>query len=268
MPDRELLEKYPLYRRREFSSKYKALVALPKPAVHMQCAICQSEQTFNMANEYYEARGVANDPAQGQICRLVYVCMSCQRGIRTFVVRFDPEGERVMKVGQYPPWDIRPDSSLERMLGGHADLYKKGLVCESQGYGIGAFGYYRRIVEELIGQLLDDVAELLAGAERDAFIKALERVRATTVAQEKIALVKDLLPATLRPDGINPLGVLHETLSEGLHGASDDVCMELAAGVRETLAFLVDQIAATRERRKGFTDGMRKLLDRKARQDA
>ena len=263
MPDRELLEKYPLYRRREFSSKYKSLSDLPKPAVHMQCTICQSEQTFNMANEYYEARQVTNDHAHGQTCRLVYVCMSCRRGIRIFIVRFDPEGERVMKVGQYPPWDIRPDPNVERMLGGHADLYKKGLVCESQAYGIGAFGYYRRIVEEVIGHLLDDVAELLAGAEREAFVRALERVRVTPVAQDKIALVKDLLPATLRPEGINPLGVLHETLSEGLHEASDEVCMELAAGVRETLVFLVDQISATRERRKGFTDGMRKLLERK-----
>lgn len=268
MPDRELIEQYPLYRRHAFSSKYKTLEKLPKPAVHMQCAICKSEQTFNMANEYHEARRVINDDAPGQTCRLVYVCMSCQRGVRIFVVRFDPDGESVMKIGQYPPWDISPEPNLERMLGRHADLYKKGLVCESQGYGIGAFGYYRRIVEEVIGQLLDDVAELLAGAERDVFVKALERVRTTTVAQEKIALVKDLLPATLRPDGINPLGVLHETLSEGLHEASDEVCMELAAGVRETLVFLMDQIAATRERRKGFTAGMRKLLDRKARKEA
>jgi hypothetical protein len=268
MPVRDFLEKYPLYRKYPFKSKNVPLSGLPKPAVHMYCDVCKTEQTFIMENQYYEANQVMNEAVGGQACRLQYICASCQRGRRIFVVRFDPNNEFIMKIGQYPPWDIRPDSNLEKMLGGHVDLYKKGLVCESQGYGIGGFGYYRRIVEDMIGQLLDDLAVFMSGTEKEEYVSALERVRATPIAQDKIALVKDLLPPVLRPGGINPLSVLHEILSQGLHEASDEVCMELAAGVRDALVFLVDQIEATKERRAGFTASMQKLLDRKAKRDA
>ena len=61
------------------------------------------------------------------------------------------------KVGQSPAWDIVMDKELESLLGDHAYFYKSGLICESQRYGIGAFAYYRRIVEEVIDELLVSV---------------------------------------------------------------------------------------------------------------
>ena len=137
-------------------------------------------------------------------------------------------------------------------------------MCESQGYGIGAFGYYRRIVEETIDELLSEIAQLMNGQELQKFQQALEQTKKTIVAQEKIELVKDLLPPILRPDNMNPLSVLHSSLSEGLHAESDEVCMEQAAIVREVLVFLVNQVAASRNASKTFTDGMRKLLEKKS----
>ncbi|MDZ7680350.1 MAG: hypothetical protein U5J63_01245 [Fodinibius sp.] len=93
--------------------------------------------------------------------------------------------------------------------------YKKGLICESQGYGIGAFSYYRRIVED-IDDLLDEISSLLKGEELDKYQEALQKTKKTNVTQDKIELVKDLLPQILRPDNMNPLSTLHSTLSEGL----------------------------------------------------
>jgi hypothetical protein len=61
---------------------------------------------------------------------------------------FSPKGGFVQKVGQFPPWSIRVDRNAEQILGQHVEIYKRGLTCESQGYGIGAFSYYRRIVEQ------------------------------------------------------------------------------------------------------------------------
>ena len=78
----------------------------------------------------------------------------------------------------------------------------------------------------------------MSGAELNQYLEALERTKKTTVTQEKIDLVKDLLPPILRPDGMNPLSTLHSTLSEGLHQESDERCIELAAEVRETLEFV------------------------------
>ncbi len=169
-----------------------------------------------------------------------------------------------MKVGQFPPWEITGDPQIEKLLGKHADHYKKGLVCESQSYGIGAYGYYRRIVEEIIDGLLDDISQLLTGEELKAFEGALAKTKQTIVAQEKIELVKDLLPPILRPDGMNPLGVLHSSLSEGLHAESDEACLAQAAIIREILLFLVNQVVASKATAKSFTTGMRKLLEKKA----
>ncbi|MDW7709045.1 MAG: hypothetical protein SCH98_01125, partial [Deferrisomatales bacterium] len=143
------------------------------------------------------------------------------------------------------------------------ELLKKGLVCESQGYGIAAFAYYRRIVEETIDSLLAEIADLIEGPDRALYLSALEQTKRTIVAQEKISLVKNLLPPILRPDGMNPLGVLHSVLSGGLHAETDENCMQDAATVREVLVFLVNQVAASKAAAKTFTAGMRRLLEKK-----
>ncbi len=271
MPDKTFLETYPLYRKFDvsFSEFQTTLGHLDKPAIHMRCFICGSDQTFNMVNDYWEnINPMTQNPHTVRIAdavvRAVYVCKSCNKFTRYFLLKFDPDGKYVMKVGQEPPWDISVDRNLERALGSHAEYYKKGLICESQGYGIGAFSYYRRIVEEIIDQLLSEITDLIDVSEQECYLKALEDVRKTTVTQEKIQLVKDLLPSILRPDGINPLGVLHSTLSEGLHEQSDEHCLKLAEAIRRSLVFLVSQVIESRSAARSFTESMRSLLDRKS----
>jgi hypothetical protein len=169
-----------------------------------------------------------------------------------------------MKVGQFPAWEVVGEPNIEKLLGVHSTYYKKGLTCESQGYGIGAFGYYRRIVEETIDEMLNEIADLISGDDLDKYNDALAKAKATIVTAEKIELVKDLLPPILRPEGMNPLSVLHSALSEGLHAESDDECLEFAQHCREVLVFLVNQVAASKETAKSFTTSMRRLLDKKA----
>lgn len=60
------------------------------------------------------------------------------------------------------------------MLGEREETFKKGLTCESQGYGIGAYAYYRRIVEEVIDELLDGIADLMSGEDKEKYMEALE----------------------------------------------------------------------------------------------
>jgi hypothetical protein len=92
---------------------------------------------------------------------------------------------------------------------------------------------------------------------------ALQKTKDTRVTQDKINLVKDLLPPILRPDGQNPLSVLHGVLSEGLHGMSDEECMDNAISIRNTLVYLVHQVTATKNTSKTFSDSMKSLLQKK-----
>jgi hypothetical protein len=263
MPNRIFLETYPLYRK--FKVNLPAyLFQMEKPAIHMPCEICKSEQTFNMVNKYDENNPEEYPASGGQIIRALYLCSSCHQFNRWFFISTDPNGKFIMKVGQYPPWEISMDRNLEKMLGAHADYYRKGLTCESQGYGIGAFAYYRRIVEQIIDQLLIDITELIPAEEHEHYIEALGKVKNAIVAQDKIKLVKDLLPKTLRPEGINPLSILHEILSKGLHSQDEEECLELAMNLREPLVFLVNEIIARKSSAKVFTESMRKFLDKKS----
>lgn len=263
MPDKRFLEEYALYRRFRVDDMPRTADLLPKVALNMVCPKCESHQTFLMTNEFHELLPYTNAPVAGLTMRLVYVCTHCQGFERVFYVKIDEKRQWFMKVGQFPSWEIEGEPHVESLLGRHAEYYRKGLVCESQGYGIGAYGYYRRIVDETIDDLLAEISDLMTGDELKRYAGALQKAKTTIVAQDKIELVKDLLPPILRPDGMNPLSVLHSALSEGLHADSDETCLEHAGVVREVLVFLVNQVAASKAASKSFTDSMRKLLERK-----
>ncbi|MCL7744003.1 hypothetical protein LV476_03425 [Guyparkeria hydrothermalis] len=264
MPNKEFLENSPLYRKWPISKIPHTADQLPKPNINMACQKCDSHQTFVMTNTPSEGESYGNYPTSGLIYRARYLCVHCQHYERHFLIKIATDRQSATKVGQYPPWEITGNKEIERLLGEHSGYYKKGLICESQGFGIAAFGYYRRIVEEIIDGLLQEVAELLAEEELRTYELALEKTKKTTVTQEKIQLVKDLLPPILRPDGMNPLQALHSALSEGLHAESDQKCLEYAQAVREVLLFLVSQIAASRKSAREFTSSMRKLLEKRA----
>lgn len=257
--NREFLQQYPLYRKFKTDLPHR-FSNVDKPAIHMHCPLCASAQTFNMNNDYAMK---PDYPTAGAVARAVYICTSCNKFLRHFFLKFDLQGKYVMKVGQQPAWEITCDAVLAKALGSREGYYKKGLICESQGYGIGAFVYYRRVVEEIIDELLTDISDLISSDDHARYLDALDQVRKTTITQEKIDLVKDLLPPILRPQGMNPLSALHSVLSEGLHSESDERCVELAMTFREVLVFLVNQVAVTKTAGASFTDGMRKLLERR-----
>lgn len=278
---KEFLETYPLYKKYEMDnlSVHSPLRNVPRPAVHMYCSHCDSEQTYNMVNQYNEVDYHADDSVSGKVFRLKYVCSACDQNVRIFFVHvFSQTETRVdedsgqedrynivyaQKVGQIPGWNMAMDKNLEKELGDHATLYRRGLENESHGYGIGAFAYFRRITETVIDDLLDSVSDLLEGQEKKTYEVALAKTKETKVTQEKIDLVKDLLPTTLRPDGMNPLGVLHSALSEGLHAESDEECLEYADEIKQTLVYLVNQIERSKSASKRFTESMRKILDKR-----
>ncbi|MGD8786450.1 MAG: hypothetical protein PVJ60_03425, partial [Phycisphaerales bacterium] len=260
MPDAKFLETYPLYRKFPADIGYQLLRSISKPPIRMHCQICGCLQTFNMSNEYYDGYEYSTK-CIGMVVRVVYLCSACKKYERFFLLKF--ADDYVMKVGQCPPWEIVPDKNLSKLLGDHQDYYKKGLVCESQGYGIGAYAYYRRIIEEIIDSLLDSITNLIPENEKQQYLDALKKTKEAIIVQEKIKLVKDLLPEILRPDGMNPLNILHSTLSEGIHAKTDEECLEIAESIREILVFLVNQILMAKEGSKKFTKSMRKLLDRK-----
>jgi uncharacterized protein YjaG (DUF416 family) len=263
MPEKEFLENYPLYKKCYVTNIPPTMDLIPEPAILLYCANCKEKQTFNMVNNYWDGFPYKNFQSYGNIIRSEYRCMHCKNKTQIFFIKISEDKKFIMKVGQYPAWEISGDKNIERMLNEYKEYFKKGLVCESQGFGIGAFGYYRRIVEIILDQLLDEISNLLSGSELEKYNNALEKTKKTNVAQEKIELVKELLPPILRPDNMNPLQILHSALSEGLHAKSDDECLEYADQCRSIIVFLVNQIQITQNSAKSFSESMKKVLDKK-----
>lgn len=282
MPNKEFLEKYPLHKKFNLKNsgvnKYTRLHSIPKPAINIDCKVCASSQTFNMVNEYGELDYSSDSQIPRKVLRAKYLCSGCREQLQIFYCFFsikeeieEEDGEdittesiMVNKIGQIPTWEIEIDKELEKVLGDHSYFYKRGIICESQGFGIGAFAYYRRIIEEIIDELLISIEDLITDEEqRNIYEKALEKVKKTRVTQEKIDLVKDLLPSTLRPNNMNPLGVLHSSLSEGLHAEDEDECMEYASAIRESLIFLVNRLLKIKEDDLAFSENMKKILNKK-----
>ncbi|WET51545.1 hypothetical protein PYS58_10440 [Chryseobacterium indologenes] len=266
MITKEFIEEYSLFRKLKLSTPLdNFLYHWQKVPINMQCNHCNSIQTFNLVNNYgFISPGGPQNYANDRVVPLQYKCESCQKFERYFYVYVNSELNEVYKVGQYPEWEIKIDKGLQKTLNKHSDNFRKGLVCESQGYGIGAFAYYRRITEDIIDELLDSIQDLIDEENKEKYLAALEKTKQTRVTQEKIELIKDLLPSILKPNGVNPLGVLHSELSGGLHSESDEICLEKANHVKSILTFLINQVLKSKEDAKSFTESMKFLLDKKS----
>ena len=169
--------------------------------------------------------------------------------MRTFVIH---------KVGQTPAWNIQPPKTVERALDpDDLELYTKGLICMSQSYGIGAVGYFRRVVENAIGALLDLVEDAAKTDEDAKALEAVQEARKQKNAEQKLQLVAEMAPASLRTGNVNPLATLYANYSRELHALSDEECLQVATELREALDYLFgnlwDQLGEAKASRENTT---------------
>ena len=217
-----------------------------------------------MAGGYDNGTNSKSSISNKYAVRCRYFCAGCRRLAREFFLIFSPDLDWVMKIGQYPSWNITGDKNIESLLGDHKKHYRNGLICESQGYGIAAFAYYRRITEEIIDGLLEQIKDLVSEPNLEPYVKALERVKTQNQASKKIQLVKNLLPKTLEIEGMNPLGIMYHALSEGIHSMNDETCLVHAEAIRESLIYLTKQISVNRNAKIKFSEKMKKILEQES----
>ena len=168
MPDAKFIEEYQLYRKFEFKlpSYFHEIKDIN---INMYCPNCEETRTFRFSHKYLHnekpsVRSIVNQPIsppsslrENLIIHLNYICASCEKFNRIFSLRVGKNRQYIEKVGQFPPWSIKIEKNLKQLLKEYSEYYKKGKTCESQSYGIGAFAYYRRIVEGVIGELLESI---------------------------------------------------------------------------------------------------------------
>jgi hypothetical protein len=204
-----------------------------------------------------------------------YTCSDCMKRIKMYALLVNPVEDEdgagyVYKFGEYPQFGVPvPNKVLKLFDGEDAENFKKGRRCESQGLGIAAFAYYRRVVEKHKNEIFDEIVKVCktVGGSGDliAELEAAKKERQFTTSVEKI---KSALPQGLLINGHNPLLALHGALSVGLHSESDGDCLQAAKDVRVVLADLVEKMSTLKQDNAELSSAVQRLLQRKAKADA
>jgi len=159
----------------------------------------------------------------------------------------------VRKIGQVPPEDIQVPPELVGRLGSTGSHYKKALICRNASYGIGAMAYLRRVVDEKTDELIDVMAELSRtyNANEEEIQKLLD-AKSQSRYNQKLEVAAELIPAALRPGGVNPLGQLYKYASIGLHGKTDDECVAIFDDLRQDFEYVFRNLHNQAEERSEF----------------
>jgi hypothetical protein len=226
---RTFIEKDPLYK------KLKA--KLPKLArdmnielVFLACSTCNAKYPFDRV--IHGVRYVSTAPPaplESDVWHYEFKCTGCKQETVKYWIEINKENDWIRKVGQLPPWSIDIPSELEKELGDDAKLYKKALALMSQSYGMGACAYLRRVMENQINPILKIIYEIeqINGASEENLQRITDAINSKNFTP-KIEMAYDLLPPSIIVDGENPIKLIHDQLSIGIHYLDEDQAMEVA----------------------------------------
>jgi hypothetical protein len=197
-------------------------------------------------------------PKPSGIYPIRFKCHDCLRMQFRCWVEVSDSGGYVQKVGQSPIWLQLLPREIEKKLGADAELYQKALRNMNEGYGIGACAYLRRLLELYINPLL----ELLCEAKKDqgaseAELEAIKSAIAAKSFAEKTKYASEIAPASIRPDGHNPLKEIHDRLSDAIHNLDEETAIEYALTISANLVFIVSVLRHQLNDRKQFAEGLK-----------
>jgi hypothetical protein len=252
---REFIETAPLYTRVAITDFQ------PPDSIMRMCTSkdCRMETTWNAVDRFATP--------QKEVCGLSYICGICHaKTTSVFYELLDLKQHSalggmpgystyaaVRKVGQIPPQEIQIAPELSERLGDQAAHYRKALTSRGQNFGIGAMGYLRRVVDKKTDELIDVMAELSrAHGVGEAEIAKLLAVKKKIRYEEKLQIASELIPAAVRPGGVNPFGQLYKHTSIGLHDMSDDECISIFDDLKADFEYVFHQLHQQTEERRRY----------------
>ena len=251
------------------------VVARPDLQLHCDSESCKGLRFFQCtSDEIYP-------PVDSYFFFLSYACRNCVSSTKTFAVlakMVNPYtvfhragggsevsgGSRAgeaSKLGEVPSFGPPTPAKVISLIGPDRDWYIKGRRAELQGLGIGAFAYYRRVVENQKSRI---IAEMKRAAERVGVtaeqLASFDAAISETQFSRAIDEVKDAIPAALMVKSHNPLTLLHNALSKGLHAKTDEECLALATSIRVVLTDLAERISAVMKNEEELNQAVSRLL--------
>ena len=218
-------------------------IASPELKLHCESDICNGLRVFRFHG------GDSRLPI-GMLEKqtyLIFVCSNCRKTRKMYSLYASHDAKEnstagnCYKFGEVPPFGTQTPNRVLRLFGTDAKVFLKGRQCENHALGVGAFSYYRRVVESHKDQIFDEIIKVTRKIAPD-IVASLETAKREQQFLKAIERVKDAIPQGLLINGHNPLTLLHSALSEGLHAQTDEQCLEAAHDIRVVLTALVQRL--------------------------
>ncbi len=126
-----------------------SISSIKLPSINLFCENCDSIQTFvykyktDRYGDHYVNRGIleksplskqateypqnpsVTNPSSGEILNITYNCAGCNEAIQYYTVKISDNNDYLMKIGQFPPWNISIDKNLKKILKKYKIIYKE-----------------------------------------------------------------------------------------------------------------------------------------------
>jgi hypothetical protein len=254
------IEKEPLYKKLK-AKLPKHSLEMSLEVIFLKCHTCLAERPFHdKISRHSFITSIGPTVVSTGIRRYEFLCTGCNTERFECWVEINKESDWVRKVGQAPPWSIDIPSELEKELGDDAKLYKKALALMSQSYGMGACAYLRRMIENQINPILKIIYEIekINGVSEENLQKITDAINSKNFTP-KIEMAYALLPPSIIVDGENPVKLIHDQLSIGIHSLDEDQAMEVAMKIKSAFEYVVIELNRQQKSKKKFIEEIRSI---------
>lgn len=253
---KDFLERAPLYSWWEFVRPKINRGSLWIKEIDAFCDTCNQNRPFQ---DMRSRGGGAGMPAPALATGTSYFefkCASCCKEKHEYLVEqiVGEDKISIQKWGELPRKKLDRDPLLKQFFSNDGECYEKAVVCLANGYGIAAFAYMRRIVENNIDSLIELIKSDVSDTDKDSpTLSNLAALKKESPMSDKIKIANSALPNYLIPSGLNPLGRLYQVLSEGVHSLSDAECLKRADTIQACIKYLIGELASRKKNRDSFS---------------
>jgi hypothetical protein len=252
----QFIEEYPLYSK--FGTNQPIVAAdLNNLAFNFFCKHEKEIQPFRLGTAIHNGKThpahIPDSLSEGAVIDFIEmftgICQSCEKYHVNIIISGASQKEKpkyfIRKIGQYPA----PGSSIVKLPNEICDFlneedcefYRKGLKNLELESGIGAFSYFRKMIENEMQKIIEALSDPYSPDGH----KIAEVIVAYKKDRQKSKLIEEItqyLPKSLKEHGANILLVLCDTVSMDMRGLTEKECIKKSKDIDTIFRYLVRKI--------------------------
>jgi len=139
-----------------------------------------------------------------------------------------------------------------------SQFYYKGVKALNDNYGVGSFAYFRRIIEKELIKIIEDIKSLPDSDKEQIQILLDEHYKNPAISTIYDNIFQ-YLPNSLKILGDNPIKLLYNQTSQGLHNLTEEECLNKSQNILTLLEFVITRIYEEKSIIKDIKDIIKNL---------